>query len=379
MLKIKISYFLLVSICFAMASNVEKSLSDLYEDKFLIGNILSGGIDGDSLYRNDKKELRILSREYNCLTAENLMKMQYLQPKEGEYYFDAADNLVNFAEYYNMEIVGHALVWHHQVPDWLFKYKDGSQVSREDLIQRMKEHITKVMTRYKGRIKYWDVVNEAVNLKTIDGKQVAYYRDSLWYQIIGPEYIELAYSFAQEADPDALLLYNDYSMADIPKTRFVANMVKNLKASGINIHGIGMQAHWHLAFPGENNLREALDILKEVGVQISITELDIGVIPREMGAGADLNLNKKRAKELDPFTRGIPKEVLKEHAERYASLFRIFLEYDQYIERVTFWGVLDHYSWLKNWPIQGRTVYPALFDKKYKAKPAYYAIRKLVE
>ena len=347
----------------------------------MIGNILSGGIDGNSLFRRDNKELALLIQEYNCLTAENSMKMQYIQPKEGVFNFKPGDALVGIAERAGMEVVGHALVWHHQVPDWIFKDNKGNTVTREVLIDRMKNHIFEVMRHYKGKIKYWDVVNEAVDVKYENGEQVAFMRKSPWHEIIGDDYIELAYRFAHQADPNALLLYNDYSMTDLVKTRFVAEMIKDLKNKGIPIHGVGMQGHWHLDWPTDSDLRKALDILSGIDVKISISELDLRVLPHpeQTEMGADIKLNIRRLKELDPYTDGIPKDVLNQQAKKYSSLFKVFLEYSDVIERVSFWGVLDHYSWLKDWPVKGRTAYPALFDRDYKPKPAYFAIRNLVK
>ena len=381
----RLFYLIIISAFYSQSlwsgANQHIPLKDLYADKFLVGNILSGGIEGDSLFRQDREELALLIGEYNCLTAENSMKMQYVQPEEGVFNFKSSDALMHIADKAGMEVVGHALVWHHQVPHWIFKDKKGDPVSREVLIQRMKDHILKVVTRYKGKIKFWDVVNEAVDLKYENGQQVAFYRESPWYKIIGEDYIELAYRFAHEADPDALLLYNDYSMTDLVKTRFVASMVKELKDKGIPIHGIGMQGHWHLEWPTDSNLRDALDILSDIGVQISISELDLRVLPhpKQTEMGADIKLNIKRLKELDPYTDGIPPSVLNLQAEKYASIFKIFLEYSDVIERVSFWGVLDHYSWLRDWPVKGRTAYPALFDRDYRPKPAYFAIRNLVK
>ena len=355
-------------------------LKERYVDRFLIGNVLAGGIDGDSLFRNDQRELALLVGEFNCLTAENSMKMQYLQPREGEFEFASADALMALAEAAQMEVVGHALVWHHQVPSWIFEDEEGRRVSREVLIERMRTHIHTVVKRYKGRIKYWDVVNEAVDLKVVEGEQVAFLRESPWFQIIGDDYIKLAYQFAHEADPDARLLYNDYSMTDLVKTQFVANLVRDLKADGVPIHGVGMQGHWHLEWPTQKELRTALRVLSEANVAISISELDVRVLPhpKDTESGADIGLNVKRMEELDPYTKGVPPGVLNQQAKKYSDLFEVFLEYSDVIERVSFWGVVDHYSWLRNWPVEGRTVYPALFDRAYKPKPAYFAISQLI-
>ena len=378
------SFIIIFSLCFqSLWSEVNEyiPLKDLYADHFLVGNILAGGIDGNSLFRQDKEELALLIGEFNCLTAENSMKMQYVQPEEGVFNFKSSDALLHIADKAGMEVVGHALVWHHQVPHWIFKDSEGNPVTREVLIQRMKDHIFEVVGRYKGKIKYWDVVNEAVDLRYENGQQVAFYRESPWYTIIGEDYIELAYRFAHEADPDALLLYNDYSMTDLVKTQFVADMVSELKGKGIPIHGIGMQGHWHLEWPSSRNLRKALDILSAVNVKVSISELDLRVLPhpKETEMGADIRLNIKRLNELDPYTKGIPEKMLKKQAKKYASLFKVFLEYSDVIERVSFWGVVDHHSWLRDWPVKGRTVYPALFDRDYSPKPAYFAIRKLIK
>ena len=381
----RLFYFTLVSTlcCQSLWSEAKTyiPLKELYADQFLVGNILAGGLEGDSLFRQDREELALLIGEFNCITAENSMKMQYMQPEEGVFNFKSSDALLHLADKAGMEVVGHALVWHHQVPHWIFKDKKGEQVSREVLIQRMKDHIFNVMGRYKGKIKYWDVVNEAVDLRYEGGQQVAFLRESPWYKIIGEDYIELAYRFAHEADPDALLLYNDYSMTDLVKTQFVADMVKDLKDKGIPIHGVGMQGHWHLEWPTSKDLRKALDILSEVDVKVSVSELDLRVLPhpKDTEMGADIRLNIKRLQELDPYTNGIPKNILKKQAKKYASLFKVFLEYSDLIERVSFWGVVDHYSWLRDWPVKGRTVYPALFDRNYSPKPAYFAIRELIE
>ena len=378
------SFIIIFSLCFqSLWSEVNEyiPLKDLYADHFLVGNILAGGIDGNSLFRQDKDELALLIGEFNCLTAENSMKMQYVQPEEGVFNFKSSDALLHIADKAEMEVVGHALVWHHQVPHWIFKDSEGNPVSREVLIQRMKDHIFEVVGRYKGKIKYWDVVNEAVDLRYENGQQVAFYRESPWYTIIGEDYIELAYRFAHEADPDALLLYNDYSMTDLVKTQFVADMVSELRGKGIPIHGVGMQGHWHLEWPTSRNLRKALDILSAVNIKVSISELDLRVLPhpKETEMGADIRLNIERLNELDPYTKGIPEKMLKKQAKKYASLFKVFLEYSDVIERVSFWGVVDHHSWLRDWPVKGRTVYPALFDRDYSPKPAYFAIRKLIK
>ena len=186
------SFIIIFSLCFqSLWSEVNEyiPLKDLYADHFLVGNILAGGIDGNSLFRQDKEELALLIGEFNCLTAENSMKMQYVQPEEGVFNFKSSDALLHIADEAGMEVVGHALVWHHQVPHWIFKDSEGNPVSRKVLIQRMKDHIFEVVGRYKGKIKYWDVVNEALN---DDGSL----RKTVFLDMLGENYIEQAFSLA---------------------------------------------------------------------------------------------------------------------------------------------------------------------------------------
>jgi endo-1,4-beta-xylanase len=324
------------------------------------------------------------------MTAENLMKWQYLQPRSGFFNFDQADEAMAFAEANNQTVVGHALVWHAMLPDWVFQDVNGENVSREVLIQRMRDHIHTVVGRYKGRIKYWDVVNEAVDTKMVvdeslpldeegnpQEKMVAFYRDSPWLQIIGKEYIEMAFRFAHEADPDALLLYNDFSMTHRAKAQFVADMVREMKAKGVPIHEVGFQAHWHLEYPSMEELQEAIDIITEADVKVSLTELEIGVLPVATDhQGADIEHRAELQEDLNPYTNGVPSEVLEEQAEKYRSIFEVLLDNREQIERVTFWGITDQYTWKGDWPVKGRTAHPLLFDRNFKPKPAYEALQR---
>jgi endo-1,4-beta-xylanase len=277
------------------------------------------------------------------------------------------------------------------IPDWLFVDDDGRDVSREELIERMRNHIHTVVSRYKGRIQYWDVVNEAVDTRMVvdkrlpldeegnpQKKQVAFMRETKWLKIIGDDFIELAFRFAHEADPDAKLIYNDYGMNDKAKALFVARMIRDLKNKKVPIHGVGMQGHWHLEYPTPGELQESIRILAETGVMIHISELDLKVLPRARGyAGADVETRLKLKAELNPYVDGIPAEVLQQQADRYKEIFQVLLENSKYIERVTFWGVSDKYSWLNDHPVNGRTAYPLLFDRNFEPKPAYFALEEL--
>jgi endo-1,4-beta-xylanase len=373
----------------AVLSGCAAPLKDAYKGDFLIGTALgSREARGEPKYiypmRQNRQELEVAAREFNCVTAENLMKWQYLQPRPGFFNFDQADEFVAFAEKNRQTVVGHALVWHAMLPGWVFEDADGATVTREVLIERMRDHIHTVVGRYKGRIKYWDVVNEAVDTKEHrdeEGELIrreAFYRDSPWRQIIGDDYIELAFRFAHEADPDALLLYNDYAMTHPEKVDFVADMVRRLKAKGVPVHGVGIQAHWHLEYPSMEELDNAVRDLSKVGVKVSLTELDVGVLPLATDyRGADISKEVELQEELDPYTDEVPQEVLEKQAEKYRAIFEVLLRHRTKIERVTFWGISDEYSWMNDWPVKGRTAYPLLFDRKLKPKPAYHALKDL--
>ncbi|MGC6505403.1 MAG: endo-1,4-beta-xylanase [Coraliomargaritaceae bacterium] len=363
------------------------TLAELYEDDFLIGTALAGGFDhGDSL-GNSRSERSIICREFNVLTAENCMKPLYMRPSAGEFNFAGSDAFIEYALKNNMEVVGHTLVWHHQTPSWFFCDAQGNELGRKALIERMRHHIHTIVGRYKGKVRFWDVVNEAVVVESIPkeermanafGKvapQYAFLRKSKWLEIIGEEYIELAYRFAHEADPDALLLYNDYSLTDPLKVLFTANMVRDLKARGVPIHGVGMQAHWHTEHPSLDEISNAIETLSAVGVQVSLTELDMSVLPvAQKHVGADLSDLLGYEDQLNPFVEGIPMDVLQLQADRFREIFNLLLEYRDVVERVTFWGVADGHSWKNHYPIRGRTDYPLIYDRNYQPKPAYEAI-----
>lgn len=366
------------------ACGAGRSLKEVYKNDFLIGCALrSREKPGAPHYvypvAKDPRELAVMAREFNVVTAENLMKPEFMRPAPGEFNFEQADEFMALAEEHGLDVVGHVLVWHAQTPKWFFEDADGKPISRDALIERMRNHIHTLVGRYKGRIKYWDVVNEAVDTREVNGvARSAFFRKSKWLEIIGPEFIGLAFQFAHEADPDAVLIYNDYGMTHKAKVDFVAeNIVKRLKDKDIAIHGVGLQGHWHLEYPKPSELSYAIETLADAGVQVSITELDIGVLPLADGyQGADVNKRMELQDKLNPYKDGAPADVLKKQAQKYCEIFGVLLENHRDIERVTFWGVSDKHSWRNDWPIKGRTAYPLLFDRECKPKPAY---RRLVE
>ncbi|MBL6912656.1 MAG: endo-1,4-beta-xylanase [Puniceicoccaceae bacterium] len=352
------------------------ALHEAYADDFLIGTIIPGGLDPQATFSDDPVELGVMTREFNALTAENCMKPMFMQPHEGEFFFKASDYCVDFAEANSMELVGHTLVWHAMTADWIFQGGEGQAASREQLIERMRTHIHTVMSRYKGRIKYWDVLNEAVVMQ--GEHRPAKLRPSPWLKIIGVDYIEMAFRFAHEADPEAKLYYNDYNMTKRPKVDFVLAMVQDLRAKGVPIHGVGLQGHWSLDWPSISEIEYTLQAFAEASIPVSITELDISVLPvAESHSGADVEDNIEFAEKYNPYADSIPCAVLDAQATRYAEIFELFLKYREHIERVSFWGTSDVQSWKNEYPMKGRTDYPLLFDRSYQAKPAYDAIIQL--
>lgn len=379
-----------------MGGWADRPLCKLYEADFLVGNIM--GMRGwpqnyadrsKRPYRFDLDESVLLVREFNCVTAENGMKWSYLQPERGRFNFEQTDRFIDFAEANGLKVVGHPLIWHVQVPSWVFKDAEDQPVSREVLIERMRTYIHTVVGRYKGRIKYWDVVNEAIMTRWVvdeslplkeDGtpqkKQEAFLRKTPWKNIIGEEYLELAFQFAHEADPDAVLLYNDFTMFNPAKAAFAVTMIEKIRAAGSPVHGVGMQGHWHLGVPSVEQVQQAVDLFAAADLRVHITELDITVLPRKGVAGAaDMERTVEIQAMLNPYTNGVPQEVLAQQAQRYHEIFTLFLDNREHIDRVSFWGVSDRDSWRNNFPIKRRTDYPLLFDRNFSPKPAYYALR----
>ena len=323
------------------------SLKEIYADRFLVG-FASG------LYYTEVEEA--MAHQYNALTPENEMKWSSVQPTEGRFNFTAADRLARFAEEREMKLIGHTLVWHAQTPSWVWQHPDGRPRSREEGLAVMEEHIRTVMERYGGRIYQWDVVNEAI--EQYGG--VWQLRRSPWFEVVGEDYIEHAFRLAHEADPNALLYYNDYGATDPGKRDRIYQLAKELLEKGVPIHGIGMQGHWSLYGPSPERIREAIEKYASLGLKVSITELDVSVY--------DWSDRSNR------YPVELPESLLYQQAERYAEIFRIFDEYRHVIDRVSFWGTTDARSWLNNHPEPNRPDHPLLFDKKGELKPAFWAV-----
>jgi alpha-L-arabinofuranosidase len=342
------------------------SLKTAYQPHFLVGTALNPREFTDQ----DSARTQLIAAQFNSITPENALKWELVHPQPGEYDFKSADKYVEFGEKHGMFIIGHTLVWHSQTPDWVFAGDGTNAPSREVLLQRMHEHIQTVVGRYRGRIKGWDVVNEAV---AEDGSL----RPSPWLKIIGADFIEKAFQFAHEADPQAELYYNDFATENPAKRQGALALIRRLKAAGVRIDGVGIQEHVNLTWPTASQLDDTLTAFEALGVKTMVTELDLDVLPQSGGDGnADVGFRRSASPAANPYTNGLPGEVQKMLADRYAELFGVYLQHPA-LKRVTLWGVTDGDSWLNFWPLGRRTSYPLLFDRNGAPKPCYDAVLRL--
>ena len=339
------------------------ALKDVFADSFKVGAAVNTFQlkEGSDFYKTAVKH-------YNVFVTENEMKPMYVNPSEGKFSFDAPDRFVAFGESVGASLRGHTLVWHNQVPDWWFKGANGGDATREELLSRMETYITTVMGRYKGRIHTWDVVNEAIS----DGSSGL--RDSKWVQIIGDmdgdgnayDFMEQAFRIAREADPDAQLILNDYSLeSNSRKLNDFYTAIKTMLEKGTPIDGAGIQAHVQMGYPSITTFEQAIEklaSLKELNPNftVQITELDVSLFAYN---------DQSKTKEMTP-------ELQKQFAEYYANLFLMFKRQADKgnLDMVVTWGVYDGSSWLDGFPVAGRTNAPLLFDRSFMTKPAFWGV-----
>jgi endo-1,4-beta-xylanase len=389
---------LLATLSTAAAADAPVPLKDAFKQHFRVGaavnrSMVTGGAGFRRSAEQNAKDIALLKEQFNQISPENDLKWQLIHPREGAngYDFDAADAFVNFGLSNNMYLVGHTLVWHSQTPNWVFagtnppptnaitsatantnapatnqfgqgrfgggfgRY-NGPRASREELLERMSNHIHTVVTRYKGKVKVWDVVNEAI----ADGSSTNILRNSLWLEIVGPDFIAKAFQFAHEADPDAILRYNDYGLENPVKCKKLIALFKSLRAQNVPVHAIGSQAHVNVSTTFEA-MDQALTELATLGLPIHITELDVNsAAAGQRGFGADISDNAGSAQG------GLVSDADKKLADAYAGIFRAFLKHKS-VKLVTFWGVNDAVSWRA----RGK---PLLFDGDNQPKPAFHAV-----
>jgi endo-1,4-beta-xylanase len=334
-------------------SDKTRGLKDYYKKYFPIGVAVAP-------INLKTDEAQFILEQFNSLTPENAMKMGPIHPEENRYFWNDADSIVAFAQAHGLHVRGHCLCWHNQTPRWLFRDSAGKNISKEVLLQRLKDHISTVVNRYKGKIYAWDVVNEA-----IADDSAHFFRNSLWYQICGEDFIAKAFEYAHEADPNAILFYNDYNEINAIKREKIYKLVKNLKDKGVPIGGIGLQGHWAINEPSKGQLDSTIKKFADMGLKIQITELDISVYPKEH------NARERRPQDMDTT---FSEEKEKKQIEVYKMCFETFRKYKKVLSGVTFWNVSDRRSWLDNFPVRGRKDYPLLFDRNLKPKKAYWEV-----
>ena len=343
-----------------------KGLKDYYKDYFPIGVAVSPrsleGTQGE-----------FIKKHFNSLTPENVMKPALIQPEEGKFNWAEADKIVEFAQANGMKVRGHTLCWHNQTGEWMFKDSNGNQASKELVLARLKEHITQVVSRYKGKVYAWDVVNEAIdNLDPSIG-----YRQTQWYKICGDEFIAKAFQWAHEADPDAILFYNEYNTENPVKREKTYEMLKKMLDQGVPINGVGIQAHWNIGSPkhvgqlnqpgegdfiipgsSEDAIRESIDKFSSLGLAVQITELDVSIY----------------TSKTDTLNLGFTPEREQKQIDFYKKAFEVFREKKDVLTGVTFWNLSDRSSWLdRRTPRRGKA-YPLLFDEKDQPKKVFWEV-----
>jgi endo-1,4-beta-xylanase len=349
------------------------TLQSAYKKDFHIGVAINRAIAMNTPFRanNTKRtldqvhqDIALTLQQFNQISPENDLKWQSIHPNNGPrgYNFAPADAYVNFGLSNHLFIVGHVLIWHNQVPAWVFAGTNSVNTnefhaSREELLKRMHDHIATVVGRYKGKIKVWDVVNEA-----IDDGGTNLLRNSPWLQIIGPDFIAKAFQFAHETDPDAILRYNDYSLENPVKRRKLITLIKSLQAQHIPVMAIGTQTHVSVSYPSFAQEDATLTDLEQLGLPIHITELDVnGAQAGQRNTVADVANNAATTQG------GLVAAADQRLADEYAALFRAFVKHRNSVKLVTFWGINDALSWRADG-------HPLLFDANDTPKPALNAV-----
>ncbi len=308
-----------------------------------VRRIYIGGAVEPHYIRCDPVYSEVLGREFNILVAENAFKFWAIHPGAERYTFEGADTIVEFAEAHDMKVRGHTLLWHQSMPTWI----ENATFTPEQWEQVIHEHITTIVSHYKGRVAYWDVINEAINDSAAAGETL---RRTNWSDGLGADFIDKVFIWAHEADPDALLFYNDYGAEGMGgKSDQVYNLVKGLLERGVPLHGVGLQMHLAIgSAPKQEDVRRNIQRLGDLGLQVHITELDIR----------------------------LPTNASEDFFETQARMYREYLEVCLAAENCTafvLWGFTDRYSWIPDF--QPGFDHALIFDKTYRPKPAYFALR----
>ena len=331
-----------------------EGLSTVYNKEFIIGTAVS--------YNdiNNPKLRKLVKKHYSSITAENEMKPQSLLNNDGSFSWEKADAIMQFAKDNNLMVRGHTLIWHKQTPDWFFRDINGNLLKKEKLYERLYDYIEAVMSRYKD-VSVWDVVNEAVS-NDHNSDEIYRNKGSMWYEICGDEFIEVAFRYAHSIDSTKKLFYNDFNLTKPKKLRKTVKMLKSLISKGVPIDGIGIQGHLFV-YDSPKLLDNTLKNFSKLNLDIQITELDLSFFK-----GGDMRIHKDFV---------FDKEQELNQAKAYESVFKTLKKYSDNISSVTFWGVSDLHSWLNYKPIEGRRNYPLLFNDDYLPKFSFFSIYNL--
>ena len=333
------------------------SLKKTFQNDFLIG----AALNAQQIMERDPNASILVPQQFNAITPENVMKATFIHPQWNTYNFEWADKLIEYGNKNNLQINGHTLVWHSQLPAFARRMQ-----SADSFRLFFTSHITTVASRYRDKVYSWDVVNEALNE---DGTM----RKSPFFNKLGEDYVIEAFRLTQAASPNTQLYYNDYNNERPAKRAGCIALINKIRAAGVRVDGVGIQGHWQVGKVPLKDIEESILQYTAMGLKLAFTELDIEVLPRNF-QGADVNQRMKADSSLNPYTGGLPENIQQQLASDYEALFQLFLKHKDKIERVTFWGVNDGQSWLNDWPVRGRTNYPLLFDRAFNPKPAFYKV-----
>ena len=370
----------LISGCATSGNSTAPTLKSAFKNDFKIGV----AVNENQFTYKDTNGVALITQHFNATTPENVMKWEVIHPNAvtNAYNFGPADAYVDFGEKHHMFIVGHTLVWHNQTPRWVFRDANGRLLNRTNaadralLLQRMHDHIETVVGRYKGRVKVWDVVNEALNDSSNVNDTNILRRQSPWVRILGTDFIVKGFQYAHEADPNAILRYNDYSIENPAKRARLIALIKYLQSQNVPVMAIGSQTHANLTWPSPDLEDSFLTDVSKLGLQIHITELDVnGSVRGQRIQTADINQNADETENAQNAARrneqasggGQVSDADQKLAQQYANLFTEFLKHRDAVKLVTFWGVTDADSWRRN----GN---PLLFNGNWQPKPAFYAV-----
>ncbi len=364
MSRIKIPFYFIIAFIFFSCSVSKKnaipnSLKEAYKNSFMIGT----AVNAVQIEEKEPNAAKIIPQEFNALTPENSMKCEIIHPYWDTYHFELADKLIAYGNKNNIPIMGHTLIWHSQLSQFVKNIKNA-----DSLKLFFENHISTIAARYDGKIYSWDVVNEALNE---DGSM----RNSTFLEKLGPDYVIEAFKIAQKAAPKTELYYNDYNIEQPKKRAGAIALIKKIQAAGVRIDGVGIQGHWKVNNVPFKEIEESIIAFSKLGIKVMFTELDLTVLPNPWEVNtADVNMKAENNAYFNPYPKELPDSVQQMFSKDYTQLFKLFQKHKKEVTRVTFWGLNDKQSWLNNWPIYGRTNYPLLFDRDFKPKNAYFKV-----